>query len=108
MAVDVENATGNPGAHANELHCGTLPCTLFGGTAGDTLVGGTAADTIFGLGGADNVATSGGADFVDLTHAGAAVTQTIDCHGDAVTLLLSAGDIAKPAAETACGNAVIP
>ena len=104
MAVDVENITGNP-TSANILHCGTLPCTLFGGTGDDTLWGYTAADTIFGLGGDDTVATNGGADLVDLTHAGSANTPTIDCHSDNVTVLLETGDTAS---QTACSNAVIP
>jgi Ca2+-binding RTX toxin-like protein len=107
MVVDVENLTGNPAA-ANELHCGTLPCTLFGGSAADTLTGYTAADAIFGLGGTDTVATGGGADFVDLTHAGVGKVQTVDCHSDQVTLLLSAADVTAGPVETACTNAIIP
>jgi len=104
MTVDVESITGNP-TSANVLHCGTLPCTLFGGTGDDTLWGYTAADTLFGLGGDDTVATNGGADLVDLTHSGAAAAPNVDCHSDQVTVLVETGDTMTP---TACGSAVIP
>ena len=104
MAVDVENLTGNPTA-ANSLYCGTLSCTLFGGTAADTLWGGAAADYIAGGGGADTIKTLGGADVVDLQHTGAAVTQTVDCHSDQVTVLIPSADTKS---FTNCGSANVP
>jgi Ca2+-binding RTX toxin-like protein len=105
MAVDVENLTGNP-ASANELHCGTLPCTLFGGSGNDKLVGGALSAAIFGLGGSDNVTINGGTGMVDLTHAsGGPYTDTVNCNGNAVTILTASGDTRS---FTSCGNANIP
>ena len=108
MAVDVENLTGHP-TSANALYCGTLACTVFGGTAADTLWGGASGDIIVGLGGADTVKTLGGTDLVDLTNAGAGVTQTVDCNNNQVTLLFSALDrVASLAAATNCSVANTP
>ena len=104
MIVDVENLTGSPTA-ANALYCGTLSCTLFGGTAADTLWGGAAADFISGGGGADTIKTLGGADLVDLQHAGAAVTETVDCNNNQVTVLIPSSDTK---AFTNCGSANVP
>jgi len=104
MAVDVENLTGNATA-ANALYCGTLACTLFGGTAADTLWGGAATDIIVGGGGADTVKTMGGPDLVDFTHGGGAVTETLDCNSNAVTVLIPTADTQ---AFTACSSANIP
>ena len=104
MAIDVENLTGNPTA-SNSLYCGTLACVLFGGSAADTLWGGAAYDVIVGNGGADTVKTNGSADLVDFTHGGAALTQTLDCHSDAVTVLIPSADTQT---FTACGNANTP
>jgi Ca2+-binding RTX toxin-like protein len=104
MVVDVENLTGNPAA-ANTLRCGPLPCMLFGGSASDTLWGGPGADLIVGGGGADTVATRGGNDVVDLIHTGASRTQTVDCGGATVTLLIMSSDAR---ALTACGSANVP
>lgn len=104
MVVDVENLTGNPGA-SNTLSCGQLPCVLFGGSASDTLSGGPGADVIVGGGGADTVASRGGGDIIDLVHGGGVVTETVDCHGDNVTLLIATTDTR---ALTACANANVP
>ena len=94
MANDVENLTGHA-TRANALYCGTLACTLMGGTGADTLAGGVSSDLIVGFGGSDVVTTGGGNDVVDLTHAtGAAASPTVDCAGNAVTLLISAADVA--------------
>ncbi len=104
MAIDVENLTGNPAA-ANALYCGTLACTLFGGSAADTLWGGAATDIIVGKGGADTVKTNGSADLVDFTHTGGALTQTLDCNNNAVTVLIPSADTQT---FTGCGSANIP
>jgi Ca2+-binding RTX toxin-like protein len=104
MVVDVENLTGNPGA-ANALYCGQLPCVLFGGSASDTLWGGPAADIIVGGGGADTVSSRGGSDVIDLVHGGGAVTQSVDCHADAVTLLIETTDTRS---FTGCASANVP
>jgi Ca2+-binding RTX toxin-like protein len=104
MAIDVENLTGTASA-SNALYCGTLACTLFGGSAADTLWGGAATDIIVGKGGADTVKTNGSADLVDFTHAGAGVIQTLDCHSDAVTVLIPTVDTQT---FTACSIANIP
>ena len=46
MAVDIANVNGNPTAATQLLHCGTLACTVFGGTGADTIVGSTLTDQI--------------------------------------------------------------
>ena len=104
MTVDVENVTGNPTA-PNSLSCGSLPCTLFGGSADDTLSGGSSPDIIVGGGGSDTISTRGGSDLVDLIHGGGTLTQNVDCHGDAVTLLLQTTDVRSL---TGCGKANVP
>jgi Ca2+-binding RTX toxin-like protein len=93
MAVDVENLTGHASA-VNHLYCGTLACTVFGGSGDDVFGGGAAQDLIIGMGGGDNVTTNGGSDVVDLTHGGGAQVQTVDCSGNQVTILISAADFA--------------
>jgi len=107
MAVDVENVTGNPAA-ANTLRCGTLACTVFGGTGSDTIVGSPLADQIFGLGGSDNVTTNGGDDLVDLTGSTTG-SDTVNCNNNAVTILLSGGDtLNNGGMGTNCGTANLP
>ena len=94
MTADVENLTGRKTA-VNALYCGALACTLMGGTATDTLSGGAASDLIFGFGGDDIVTANGGNDVIDLTHStGGAASPSIDCASQAVTILLSAADVA--------------
>ncbi len=104
MSIDVENLTGHP-TTANALYCGTLPCTLFGGSGADTLWGGAATDIIVGKGGADTVKTNGSADLVDFTHSGGALTQTLDCNNNAVTVLIPSADTQT---FTGCALANIP
>jgi len=105
MAVDVENLTGNP-TSANHLYCGTLACTVLGGSASDVLAGGAASDAIFGLGGADTVTTNGGTDMVDLTHSsGGPFTEHVDCANNAVTILIPSADTKS---FTNCANANVP
>jgi Ca2+-binding RTX toxin-like protein len=104
MAVDIEIVRGNPTA-ANHLYCGTIACTLFGGSAADTLSGSTLIDAIYGLGGDDTITTNGGADVVVLTHTGNAATDTVDCHNDLVTVLVTPGDTK---AFTNCASANVP
>jgi len=103
MSVDVENLTGHPSA-ASTLRCGTLACTVFGGTGADTIVGSSLADQIFGMGGNDTVTANGGNDLVDLTGSSGA-TETVDCGGNAVTLLFGASPTKNL---TACSSANIP
>jgi hypothetical protein len=104
MTIDVENLRGSPTA-ANALRCGPLACVVFGGAGNDTLWGGASADLIVGGGGSDVVATRGGKDVVDLVHAGAPTTQTIDCNGDNVTVLAQSTDTKQL---TSCTNANLP
>jgi Ca2+-binding RTX toxin-like protein len=106
MAVDVENLTGHATA-VNTLACGTLACTLFGGSGDDFLYGGAAQDLIFGMGGADHVTSGGANDVIDLTHGGGAKVQTVDCGSNQVTLLISAADVAGKVL-TACTAANMP
>lgn len=105
MTVDVENINGNATA-ANTLQCGTLPCTVFGGTAADVIVGSTQSDQIFGLGGADTVNANGGNDLVDLTGT-VAGASTVDCVGAAVTILKSSTN-SLTGGGTNCASANIP
>jgi Ca2+-binding RTX toxin-like protein len=105
MVVDVENLTGHA-VTANALYCGTLACTLFGGAGADTLAGGASSDIIIGFGGSDTVTTNGGNDLVDLTNATGGYTQTVDCAGNAVTILVSSAD--TKAFNANCSNANTP
>jgi len=102
MSVDVENLAGP--AAGSTMRCGTLPCTVFGGTGADTIVGSPGADQIFGLGGNDTVTANGGNDLIDLTGS-ASATETVDCGGNAVTLLFGATPTKNL---TACASANIP
>jgi Ca2+-binding RTX toxin-like protein len=105
MTVDVENLTGNATA-ANTLQCGTLACTVFGGTAADVIVGSPLSDQLFGLGGADTFTGNGGNDLVDLTGT-VAGASTVDCGGNAVTILKSSTNTLTGGG-TNCASANIP
>lgn len=106
MSADVENVTGDA-THTNTLVCQTaVACTAVGGAANDVIIGSSAADALFGGGAStgDTVTTSGGNDLVDLTHAGAALTDTLTCgNTDAVTILITSGDTVT---KTTCGASV--
>ena len=91
LANDIQNLTGHATA-ASTLNCGSLSCTIVGGSGADTITGSPAIDTINGNGGGDTVLTNGGADSVFLDHTGAGVTDQVDCHGDAVTILADSAD----------------
>ncbi len=91
MANDVQNLTGHPSA-GSTLDCGTLACTVVGGSGADTITGSPLIDSIDGNGGGDTIATAGGADLVDLTHTGGGVTDQVDCNSDPVTLLADNAD----------------
>ena len=91
MANDIQNLTGHPTA-GSTLNCGTLACTVVGGSGADTIKGSPVIDSIDGNGGGDTIATGGGADLVDLTHTGGGVTDQIDCNSNPVTILADNAD----------------
>ena len=91
MANDIQNLTGHPTA-GSTLNCGTLACTVVGGSGADTIKGSPVIDSIDGNGGGDTIATGGGADLVDLTHTGGGVTDQVDCNSNSVTILADNAD----------------
>jgi Ca2+-binding RTX toxin-like protein len=105
MTVDVENLTGAPSA-ANTLRCGTLACMVYGGDGADVIVGSTLHDDIFGLGGSDTITANGGDDLIDLRGA-VSGASTVDCGGNAVTILANATNMLSGGG-TNCASAAVP